>query len=104
MLETPGTPLHGKRVSPALLGWAVGALAEGWGIRAETGQPPLTHAIITSAETVDLEQNDLVTFRFRVYWEQCPGIPPAESVPYVIGLNWEGHVICDRPHANEISA
>src|SRR5882724_9690470 len=33
-LETHGTPLHGKRVSIALLVWAVGALAEGLGIRA----------------------------------------------------------------------
>jgi IS1 family transposase len=33
-LETHGTPLHGKRVAPDLLVWAVGALAEGLGIRA----------------------------------------------------------------------
>jgi len=33
-LETHGTPLHGKRVPPAVLMWAVGALAEGLGIRA----------------------------------------------------------------------
>ncbi len=33
-LETHGTPLYGKRVSPDLLVWAVGALAEGLGIRA----------------------------------------------------------------------
>src|SRR4029434_10947632 len=33
-LETRGTPLYGKRVSPDLLVWAVGALAEGLGIRA----------------------------------------------------------------------
>src|SRR5262245_22992870 len=33
-LETHGTPLHGKRVPPELLVWAVGALAEGLGIRA----------------------------------------------------------------------
>ena len=33
-LETHGTPLHGKRVAPELLVWAVGALAEGLGIRA----------------------------------------------------------------------
>ena len=33
-LETHGTPLHGKRVAPDLLVWAVGALAEGVGIRA----------------------------------------------------------------------
>src|SRR5215470_2196059 len=32
--ETHGTPLHGKRVAPDLLVWAVGALAEGRGIRA----------------------------------------------------------------------
>src|SRR6266446_325596 len=32
--ETQGTPLHGKRVAPDLLVWAVGALAEGLGIRA----------------------------------------------------------------------
>src|SRR6266446_3083650 len=32
--ETHGTPLHGKRVAPAKLVWAVGALAEGLGIRA----------------------------------------------------------------------
>src|SRR5216117_1927592 len=32
--ETHGTPLHGKRVVPDLLVWAVGALAEGLGIRA----------------------------------------------------------------------
>ena len=30
-LETHGTPLHGKRVAPDLLVWAVGALAEGLG-------------------------------------------------------------------------
>jgi IS1 family transposase len=33
-LETHGTPLHGKRVPPDMLVWAVGALAEGLGIRA----------------------------------------------------------------------
>ena len=33
-LETQGTPLHGKRVSPDKLVWAIGALAEGLGIRA----------------------------------------------------------------------
>jgi len=32
--ETHGTPLHGKRVPPEQLVWAVGALAEGLGIRA----------------------------------------------------------------------
>jgi len=32
--ETQGTPLHGKRVVPERLVWAVGALAEGLGIRA----------------------------------------------------------------------
>ena len=34
VLETHGTPFHGKRVSPDLLVWAVSALAEGLGIRA----------------------------------------------------------------------
>jgi hypothetical protein len=33
-LETHGTPLHGRRVAPELVVWAVGALAEGLGIRA----------------------------------------------------------------------
>jgi IS1 family transposase/transposase-like protein len=33
-LETHGTPLHGTRVAPELVVWAVGALAEGLGIRA----------------------------------------------------------------------
>ena len=33
-LETHGTLFHGKRVTPDLLVWAVGALAEGLGIRA----------------------------------------------------------------------
>src|SRR5215510_12844045 len=33
-LETHGTPLHGKRVAPEVVVWAVGALAEGLGIRA----------------------------------------------------------------------
>ena len=33
-LETHGTPLQGKRVPPAVLMWAVGALAKGLGIRA----------------------------------------------------------------------
>jgi IS1 family transposase len=32
--ETHGTPLHGKHVAPEKLVWAVGALAEGLGIRA----------------------------------------------------------------------
>jgi IS1 family transposase len=32
--ETHGTPLHGKHVAPERLVWAVGALAEGLGIRA----------------------------------------------------------------------
>jgi IS1 family transposase len=32
--EIHGTPLHGKRLSPDLLVWAIGALAEGLGIRA----------------------------------------------------------------------
>src|SRR6266487_1022389 len=34
VLESHGTPFHGKRVAPDLLVWAVGALAEGLGIRA----------------------------------------------------------------------
>jgi hypothetical protein len=34
VLETHGTPLHGKRVPPEVLGWAAGAVAEGLGIRA----------------------------------------------------------------------
>jgi transposase-like protein/IS1 family transposase len=33
-LETQGTPLYGKRVPPEVLVWAVGAVAEGLGIRA----------------------------------------------------------------------
>jgi hypothetical protein len=33
-LETHGTPLHGTRVLPEVLVWAVGAMAEGLGIRA----------------------------------------------------------------------
>jgi hypothetical protein len=33
-LETHGTPLHGTRVAPELVAWAVSALAEGLGIRA----------------------------------------------------------------------
>ena len=33
-LETQGTPLPGKRVPPEVLGWVVGAVAEGLGIRA----------------------------------------------------------------------
>jgi transposase len=33
-LETHGTPLHGKRVTPELVVWAASALAEGLGIRA----------------------------------------------------------------------
>ncbi len=33
-VQTRGTPLHGKRVSVDRLVWAVGALAEGLGIRA----------------------------------------------------------------------
>jgi hypothetical protein len=33
-LETHGTPLYGTRVAPELVVWAVGALAEGLGIRA----------------------------------------------------------------------
>jgi hypothetical protein len=32
--ETHGTPLHAKHVAPEMLVWAVGALAEGLGIRA----------------------------------------------------------------------
>jgi len=32
--QTHGTPFHGKQVSPHMLVWAVGALAEGLGIRA----------------------------------------------------------------------
>jgi hypothetical protein len=32
--ETHGTPVQGTRVAPAKLGWAVGALAEGVGLRA----------------------------------------------------------------------
>jgi hypothetical protein len=34
VLETHGTPCHGQRGTPDLLVWAVGALAEGLGIRA----------------------------------------------------------------------
>jgi hypothetical protein len=36
VLETHGTPLHGTRAAPELVVWAVGALAEGLGIRAVT--------------------------------------------------------------------
>jgi hypothetical protein len=31
--ETHGTPFHGKQVDPDKLVWAIGALAEGLGIR-----------------------------------------------------------------------
>ena len=34
VLETPGTPLHGNRVAPDTLVWAIGAWAEGLGMRA----------------------------------------------------------------------
>jgi hypothetical protein len=32
--QTHGTPFHGKRIAPDMLVWAIGALAEGLGIRA----------------------------------------------------------------------
>jgi transposase-like protein len=32
--QTHGTPFYGKHVAPDLLVWAVGALAEGLGVRA----------------------------------------------------------------------
>jgi hypothetical protein len=37
-LETHGTPLHGKRVAPEVMVWAVGALAEGLGEHQEVGE------------------------------------------------------------------
>jgi transposase-like protein len=53
--ETHNTPLHGKRVSPELLVWAVGALAEGLGIRAvarvfEVDPHTVLHWLIEAAD------------------------------------------------------
>lgn len=54
-LATHGTPLPGKRVSMELLGWAVGALAEGLGIRAvarvfEVDPPTVLQWLVEAAD------------------------------------------------------
>src|SRR3989442_2210511 len=54
-LETHGTLFHGKRVTPDLLVWAVGALAEGLGIRAtargfEVDPNTVLHWLVEAAE------------------------------------------------------
>jgi IS1 family transposase len=54
-LETHGTPLHGKRVPTELLVWAVGALAEGLGIRAvarvfEVDPPTVLRWLVEAAD------------------------------------------------------
>jgi hypothetical protein len=53
--ETHGTPLHGKRVARDVLVWAVGALAEGLGIRAvarvfEVDPNTVLHWLVEAAE------------------------------------------------------
>src|SRR5215831_11058787 len=53
--ETHGTPLQGTRVAPEKLVWAVGALAEGLGIRAvarvfEVDPNPVLHWVVEGAE------------------------------------------------------
>jgi IS1 family transposase/transposase-like protein len=53
--ETHGTPLHGKRVPPERFVWAVGALAEGLGIRAvarvfEVGPNTVLHWSMEAAD------------------------------------------------------
>jgi hypothetical protein len=53
--ETHGTPMHGTRVSPELLVWAVSALAEGLGIRAvarvfEVDPNTVLHWLIETAD------------------------------------------------------
>ena len=54
-LETYGTLFHGKRVTPDLLVWAVGALAEGLGIRAvarvfEVDPKTVLHWLVEAAD------------------------------------------------------
>ena len=54
-LETHGTPLHRKRVSSDMLVWAVGALAEGLGIRAvarvfEVDPNTVLHWLVAAAD------------------------------------------------------
>src|SRR3989441_10659127 len=54
-LETHGTLFHGKRVTPDLLVWAVGALAEGLGIRAvargfEVAPNTVLHWLVEAAD------------------------------------------------------
>ena len=54
-LETHGTLFHGKRVTPDLLVWAVGALAEGLGIRAvarvfEVDPKTVLHWLVEAAD------------------------------------------------------
>ena len=53
--ETHGTPLHGKRVAPDVLVWAVGALAEGLGIRAvaRMPRPSARHASTCTISSTD---------------------------------------------------
>ena len=55
LLETHGTLFHGKRVTPDLLVWAVGALAEGLGIRAvarvfEVDPKTVLHWLVEAAD------------------------------------------------------
>jgi len=56
--ETHGTPLHGKRVSSDLFVWAVGALAEGLGIRAvarvfEVDPNTVLHWLVAAADHLE---------------------------------------------------
>jgi IS1 family transposase/transposase-like protein len=57
-LETHGTPLHGKQVDPDKLVWAIGALAEGLGIRAvarvfETDPNPVLGWLVEAADHLE---------------------------------------------------
>jgi hypothetical protein len=59
--ETHGTPLHGKRVSPDMLLWAVGALAEGLGIRAVAR---VFGSYTSSLRIIQSPKNQVASLRF----------------------------------------
>src|SRR5262245_30525182 len=68
-LETHGTPLHGKCVPPEMLVWAVGALAEGLGIRAvaRVFEPTFRSA---SCILVNIQRYNL-SYGFPRSWSRC---------------------------------
>jgi len=66
-VQTHGTPLHGTRVAPEKLVWAVGALAEGLGIRAAVAK---VEGVVKGAIKI------IARLTYRQRYEQSTGRDP----------------------------